>query len=220
MKIEAQIEYPKELNDLKLECLYIGKVLNTPKAISMYYFLYNDCLFSDPELTNVYKVILYREGEAYAPEIAKKDFSFPRETQSTYQLQEQARKIAEQNNVDVEKIYLQLKKLFLLRKYYLTAPTKDIQAKIVEIRNYQLYEDMSLEEVESAIEQINVTNRLSQVVLNEGVTEFLVEGNNTLTEGVAMPFTIMNSVFKGLRRGETMSFAMPSNAGKSRFTVN
>ena len=220
MKIEAQIEYPKELNDLKLECLYIGKVLNNPKAISMYYFLYNDCLFSDPELTNVYKVILYREGEAYAPEIAKKDFSFPRETQSTYQLQEQARKIAEQNNVDVEKIYLQLKKLFLLRKYYLTAPTKDIQAKIVEIRNYQLYEDMSLEEVESAIEQINVTNRLSQVVLNEGVTEFLVEGNNTLTEGVAMPFTIMNSVFKGLRRGETMSFAMPSNAGKSRFTVN
>ena len=220
MKIEAQVEYPKKLMDLKLECLYIGKVLNNPKAISMYYFLYEDCLFSDPELLNVYKVILFREGEAYAPGVAKRDFSFPRETQSTYELQEQAKVLAEQNKRDIEEIYLQLKKLFLLRKYYLAAPTRDVQAKIVEIRDYQLYEDMSIEEVESAIEQIHVTNRLSQIVLNEGVTKFLVEGNNTLTEGVAMPFPIMNSVFKGLRRGETMSFAMPSNAGKSRFTVN
>ena len=37
MKIEAKIEYPEELQNLKLECLYIGKVLNNPKAISMYY---------------------------------------------------------------------------------------------------------------------------------------------------------------------------------------
>ena len=50
MKIEAQIEFPEKLQDLKLECLYIGKVLSNPKAISMYYFLYEDCLFSDPEL--------------------------------------------------------------------------------------------------------------------------------------------------------------------------
>ena len=220
MKIEAQVEYPEKLQDLKLECLYIGKVLNNPKAISMYYFLYDDCLFSDPELLNVYKVILFREGEAYAPGVAKRDFSFPRETQSTYELQEQAKILAEQSKRDIEEIYLQLKKLFLLRKHYLEAPTRDVQAKIVEIRDYQLYEDMSIEEVESAIEQIHVTNRLSQIVLNEGVTKFLVEGNNTLTEGVSMPFPIMNSVFKGLRRGETMSFAMPSNAGKSRFTVN
>ena len=220
MKIEAQIEYPEKLQDLKLECLYIGKVLNNPKAISMYYFLYEDCLFSDQELLNVYKVILFREGEAYAPGVAKRDFSFPRETQSTYELQEQAKVLAKKSSKDIEEIYLQLKKLFMLRKYYIEAPTKDVQAKIVEIKDYQLYEDMSIEEVESAVEQIHVTNRLSQIVLNEGVTKFLVEGNNTLTEGVKMPFPIMNSVFKGLRRGETMSFAMPSNAGKSRFTVN
>ena len=220
MKIEAQIEYPKELQDLKLECLYMGLLLNNPKAISMYYFLYDDCLFSDAELVNLYKVVLFREGEAYAPGVAKKDFSFHRETQSTYQLQEQVRKIADQSKEDIEDVYLQLKKLFLLRKYYLNAPTREIQSKIVEVRSYKLYEDMSLEEVDSAIEQIRVTNRLSQVVLNEGVTEFLVEGENTLTQGVDLPFPIMNSVFKGLRRGETMSFAMPSNAGKSRFTVN
>ena len=220
MKIEAQIEYPKELQDLKLECLYMGLLLNNPKAISMYYFLYDDCLFSDAELVNLYKVVLFREGEAYAPGVAKKDFSFPRETQNTYQLQEQVRKIADQSKEDIEDVYLQLKKLFLLRKYYMNAPTREIQSKIVEVRSYELYEDMSLEEVDSAIEQIRVTNRLSQVVLNEGVTEFLVEGENTLTQGVDLPFPIMNSVFKGLRRGETMSFAMPSNAGKSRFTVN
>lgn len=220
MKIEAQIEYPEELQDLKLECLYMGLLLNNPKAISMYYFLYDDCLFSDPELINLYKVVLFREGEAYAPGVAKKDFSFPRETQSTYQLQEQVRKIADQSNADIEEVYLQLKKLFLLRKYYMKSPTREIQAKIVEIRSYELYEDMSLEEVDSAVEQIRVTNRLSQIVLNEGVTEFLVEGENTLTQGVDLPFEIMNTEFKGLRRGETMSFAMPSNAGKSRFTVN
>lgn len=220
MKTEAKVEYPEKLKDLKLECIYIGKMLNNPKAISMYYFLYEDCLFSDPELINVYKVILFREGEAYASGKAKRDFSFPRETQSTYELQEQAKMLAEQSKRDIEEVYLQLKKLFKLRKYYLEAPTKEVQAKIVEIRDYQLYEDMSVEEIDSAVEQINVTNRLSQIVLNEGVTEFLVEGNNTLTEGVSMPFPIMNSVFKGLRRGETMSFAMPSNAGKSRFTVN
>ena len=220
MKIEAKIDYPQELQDLKLECLYMGLLLNNPKAISMYYFLYEDCLFSEPELVNLYKVVLYREGEAYAPGVAKKDFSFPRETQSTYQLQEQVRKIADQSKEDIEDVYLQLKKLFLLRKYYLKAPTRDIQAKIVEIRSYELYEDMSLEEVDSAVEQIRVTNRLSQIVLNEDVTKFLVEGENTLTQGVDLPFPIMNSVFKGLRRGETMSFAMPSNAGKSRFTVN
>ena len=27
-------------------------------------------------------------------------------------------------------------------------------------------------------------------------------------------------VFKGLRKGETMCYAMPSNSGKSRFTIN
>ena len=27
-------------------------------------------------------------------------------------------------------------------------------------------------------------------------------------------------MFKGIRKGETMAFAMPSNAGKSRFTID
>ena len=33
MKIEAKIEYPEKLLDLKLECLYMGLLLNNTKAI-------------------------------------------------------------------------------------------------------------------------------------------------------------------------------------------
>ena len=35
-----------------------------------------------------------------------------------------------------------------------------------------------------------------------------------------LPFPILTSVFKGIRKGETTAFAMPSNAGKSRFTID
>ena len=55
---------------------------------------------------------------------------------------------------------------------------------------------MTIEEVESAIEQIGVTNRLSQAILNEGATEFLISGENDLVGGVPLPFPILSSVFK------------------------
>ena len=48
----------------------------------------------------------------------------------------------------------------------------------------------------------------------------MVRGDNTLTNGLSIPFKILSSVFKGIRQGETMAFAMPSNSGKSRFTIN
>ena len=94
----------------------------------------------------------------------------------------------------------------MLRKFYLTAPTRAVQQKIVEIRSYELYEDMTPEEVESAVEQIGVTNRLSQIVLNEGATKFLVEGNNTLTEGVPLPFP---TGFPGSLQSTESSFSYP-----------
>ena len=95
-----------------------------------------------------------------------------------------------------------------------------MQDKILEIASYELYKQMSVEEVENAIEQITVTNKLSQAVLNENVTSFLLAGESNLTNGLQIPFRILSTVFKGLRKGETMSYAMPSNSGKSRFTVN
>ena len=79
---------------------------------------------------------------------------------------------------------------------------------------------MTVEEVESAIEQIGVTSGLSQGRLNQDVTNFLLDDQNTLATGADLPFPILSSVFKGIRRGETFVYAMPSNSGKSRFTIN
>ena len=46
------------------------------------------------------------------------------------------------------------------------------------------------------------------------------KANNNLNSGLTLPFPILSSVFKGIRKGETMSYAMPSNSGKSRFTID
>ena len=108
----------------------------------------------------------------------------------------------------------------ILRKSYISMPVKKIQDEIVKITNYKLYNKMSEEEVKNAINQVLVTNKFKQSVLNGGVTDFLIKGNNSLTNGLSLPFKILSNVFKGIRRGETCSFAMPSNAGKSRFTIN
>ena len=52
------------------------------------------------------------------------------------------------------------------------------------------------------------------------MTSFLERGDNNLANGLSLPFPILTQVFKGIRKGETMAIAMPSNAGKSRLTVN
>ena len=99
-------------------------------------------------------------------------------------------------------------------------PIKNIQDKIVEIVKYKLYDEMTVEEVENAVNQVNVTGKFKQSILSSDLTAFLEKGDNNLTNGLALPFPILTSVFKGIRRGETMAFAMPSNCGKSRFTVD
>ncbi len=212
--------YPDELVDIELECIYIGLLFNNPKAISRFYFLYEDCHFSDDELMNLYKIVLFRDGEAYAPAKAKDKYQLPRETPNTYELKLKVRKIAAAKNYNLENVYMELKKLFILKKNYLVAATSAIQQKILEIQNYELYDDMTVEEVESALEQITVTTGLSQGRLNKDVTNFLLAGDNELSNGISIPFNILSTVFKGLRRGETMCYAMPSNSGKSRFTIN
>lgn len=79
---------------------------------------------------------------------------------------------------------------------------------------------MTVEEVESALEQITVTTGLSQAVLNEDATSFLLTGDTELSNGISLPFPTLTTVFKGIRKGETMTYAMPSNSGKSRFTLD
>ena len=212
--------YPEELVDIELECIYVGLLFNNPKAISRYYLLYDDCRFSNKELSNLYRIIIFRDGEQYAPAEAKEKYQLPRENPKTYDLKYKVRKLAASKNYNLENVYIELKKLFILKKNYIVAATAQIRQKILEIQDYELYADMSVEEVESALEQITVTTGLSQAVLNSGATEFLLRGDTELSTGISLPFNILSTVFKGLRKGETMCYAMPSNAGKSRFTVN
>ena len=209
-----------KLSSIEVEYIFLGLLLNNPKAISRYYFLYEDCHFSEPELDNMYRIIVFRESEQYAPAIAKEGFKLPMEAGDSYTLKEHLQEMAAEKNYDIELAYTTLKKLFILKKNYLLAPTKLIRDNILNIINYTRYDEMTVEEVESAIEQIGVTASLSQGRLNEDTTNFLLNDQGTLSTGAALPFPILTSVFKGIRKGETFVYAMPSNSGKSRFTIN
>ncbi len=208
------------LSSLKAEYIFLGLLLNNPKAVSRYYFLFEDCHFSDEALDNMYRIILFRESEQYAPAIAKEGFKLPLEARDSYSLKVQLQEMANEKNYDIEMVYTLLKKLFILKKNYLIAPTKIIRDNILNIINYELYDEMTVEEVENAIEQIGVTAGLSQGRLNNDTTNFLLNDESTLATGAALPFPILSSVFKGIRKGETFVYAMPSNSGKSRFTIN
>ena len=100
----------------------------------------------------------------------------------------------------MEKIYVSLKKLFVLRKSYLAIPIKNIQEKVVEITDYKLYDKMSIDEIESAIIQVNDTEKFKRAILNKNLTSFLEMGDNNLRNGLALPFPILTSVFKGIRK--------------------
>ena len=217
---ESDTDIPQRLINENLEEEYIGLLLSNPKSISMYYFLHEDCFFEDESLLNIYKSVLFTEGQAYASELAKKDFTFAKDTKDSYELKNKLKRMVEGKKYDFEKVYTELKKLFILRKNYLIMPIKEIQDKIVEIVDYELYDKMSAQEVENAVNQVTITHKFKQAVLTDNLTRFLLEGDNNLTNGISLPFNILSSVFKGIRKGETMAFAMPSNAGKSRFTVN
>lgn len=221
--VEEKVEetkYPEKLKNGALERRYIGLLLENPKAIMKYFFLYEDCLFESPEMLNIYKSVLFTEGAMYTPEVAKKRFSFAKITDEVQKLKRTLISEVQGKGYSMEKTYVELKKLFILRKSYEETPLQELQNKVVEITDYELYDKMSVEEVEAAINQVNVTGKFKQAVLNKGLTEFLEKGSNNLTDGLALPFPILTSVFKGIRKGETMAYAMPSNTGKSRYTIN
>lgn len=219
-KSEPKGKYPKKLQNPKLERTYIGLLLNNPQYIVKFYFLHDQCFFEDDELLNIYKSILYTEGGAYTPEIAKDGFNFAKDTEKSYNLKYELKKEVQQEKINAEKVYTELKKLFILRKSYTETPIKEIQEKVVEIIDYKLYDQMSVEEIESAVIQVTDTEKFKRAILNKGLTSFLEAGDNNLRNGLPLPFPILTSVFKGIRKGETMAFAMPSNCGKSRFTVD
>lgn len=212
--------YPKRLSNVGLERTFIGLLLENPKLISKYYFLFEICMFEDPEMLNIYKSVLYNEGSKYSSEQAKNKFNFSKDTEAVYELKNELIREVREKNYDIEKIYTELRKLFILRKAYIETPEKNIQDKIVEITEYELYDKMSSEEIESTIEQVKITQKFKQSVLSNDLVEFLESGENELANGLDYPFPIITKVFKGIRKGETMAFAMPSNSGKSRLTTD
>lgn len=219
-EIEMVGIYPKQLSNPELEYMYMGLLLNDPKLIVKYYFLNKECYFEEEDILNLYKSILFTEGGNYTPEVAKKGFNFAKDTEESFALKKELKAKMASDEYSMEHIYVELKKLFILRKNYLEVPIKEVQKAIVEITGYELYSEMSEEEVESAIRQVSDTGKFKRAVLNQDLSAFLKQGDNNLTNGLAMPFPVLSSVFKGIRKGETMAFAMPSNSGKSRFTTN
>lgn len=212
--------YPPELSNPEFEQTFIGMLLDNPKLISKYYFLYNDCVFEDDKLLNIYKSVLFNEGSKYSSEKAKDKFNFAKDTEESYELKSKLRKMVQDQNINTEKVYDELKKLFILRKAYTETPERNVQEKIVEITNYELYDKMSPEEVQDTIEQVKVTQKFKSSVLSDNLVEFLENGENDLANGLSYPFPILTEVFKGIRKGETMAYAMPSNNGKSRLTID
>ena len=219
---EAEEEniYPEELIDEELEETYLSLLLANPKAISMFYILFEDCYFENEDLLNLYKSVLFTEGEAYAPQIAKDGYNFARENAETYNQKKILKERGKEETSNFEEIYVKLLKLFQIRKYYLRNPIQETKDRIVDILKYELYDKMTIQEVKDAIEQITVTQKFKRGILCNHTTSFLVNGESNLSNGLTLPFPILSSVFKGIRKGETFAFAMPSNSGKSRFTVD
>ncbi len=219
--INSTTKYPEILTNDKLEIAYVGMLHNNPKGIAIYYLDLKDCCFAVPGLFDIYKLVLFREGQAYASEAAKAGFSFPKVTEETPRMIEICKKYASQiKDLDIEAIYIKIKKLFLLRAGYLLAPTPAIQDRILAIKNYKRYNEMTIDEIDARVKAMSYISSLNDVKINDGATKFLLEGDNNLTNGIPLPFPILSKTFKGLRKGETTAYSMPSNAGKSRFIVN
>lgn len=217
---KEDVTYPKQLSNKKLEEQFISLLLANPKAISMYYIEKKDCYFESAKILNLYKGAIFIDGQEYTPEIAKEGFNFPKESPDTYDLKQMLKEKGRSLKVNFEKIYVELRKLFEIRKNYIHNPIKETKEMIADIVNYELYDKMTIEDTKSAIEQITATEKYRRSVLNDDITNFLISGENNLTQGIELPFPILTSVFKGIRKGETFVYAMPSNSGKSRFTIN
>ena len=213
--------YPPLLRNLKLECIFIGLLVQDPMQIAMYYYPKEIEAFSDSRLQNVYKMILFTDGQSFAPEIAKAGYNFGVTDEYYLNMKYELQNAVEQaeHTFNMEQVFTELKKLFIIRKAYMGMPISIIQHKIMQIVEYELYENMKPEEIEEAIDQVQVTDKFKQGILSENLTGFLEKGSNTLTSGISLPFPLLTKTFKGVRQGEMMAYAMPSNAGKSRFTL-
>ena len=192
MKKEGPVKFPAILTNEKLEAIYVGLLILNPKGIGMFYLECEECQFSVPWMLDIYKLVLFREGQSYASEAAKRGFSFPKITEKTDTYMETCKKYAIDSNYTMEQAYYEIRKLFLLKMSYANAPTKTIQDKVVSIKKYDRYNEMGIDEIVNSLNQISFTSSIRECILNEGITSFLLEGNNNLKTGISIPFPVMN----------------------------
>ena len=62
-----KVVFPGKLGDVTLEKEFVGLLLNQVKAISVYNFKFEDCFFANEDYLNLYKKVLFTDGEKYAP---------------------------------------------------------------------------------------------------------------------------------------------------------
>ena len=113
---ENNKKYPDELSNEAIETTYIGLLLNNPKFISKYYIIHENCYFENEELLNVYKSIIFFEGAEYSSEEAKDKFNFSKVTDSFNEYKDKLKKQFINSEEDMEGTYIELYKLFVLRK--------------------------------------------------------------------------------------------------------
>ena len=77
-------KFPAKLRNPELERIYMGLLLENPKSISRYYYVYRECYFEDDDVLNVYKSVLFTEGGKYTPEVAKDGFNFAKDSEEVY----------------------------------------------------------------------------------------------------------------------------------------
>ena len=79
-------QYPKELDNLTLETIYIALLYGNPNAISKYYFDKDTCFFASMIIENLYKSVIFKEGEKSAPPHLKEQFNFSKAIAELYDI--------------------------------------------------------------------------------------------------------------------------------------
>ena len=106
-KIDDNKEYyPEELRRPDLEKDFIGMLLTDPKLIAKYYVIHDECYFENKIYLEIYKGILFTEGEAYAPYIAKNNFNFGMSTYTINRTKASLKREYQNKNVNMEKYML------------------------------------------------------------------------------------------------------------------
>ena len=100
-EIETSL-YPEKLRNFQLEKDFIGMLLNDPKLMAKYYILHDECYFDNKIFLEIYKGIVFTEGEAYTPYIAKNGYNFGKNNYEINQTKENLKYEYENKDMNME----------------------------------------------------------------------------------------------------------------------